>query len=509
MHLLRSVRGWTRIAPGAHPWWAAASATAALALPLAATLALGRPLLAAPATFGALTALYGRTETYGRRLRTQAWTGLGLTLAVLAGGTAAALPLTGWADLLVPALVVAAVAAVAKFVTDAARTGPPAGIIPVFAAGTLTAEPLHPSDLPLVGVVTLACAVLGIAVSGAAVLWRADGPERVAVARAVGAVLAARGHDAAARHRAASALHAAWTVLGPRARGPWAGWLAHAERVLHARADDRPLRDLLPVLAGRGPLPAAPAGPVPVPGPWPRRRVWTALRTPGVLHVPALRVGIACGAAILLATACGLGHVYWAAVGAAAALQSSSAGVTTQRAVQRGAGTLVGVVIAAVLVRLATDDVRLWVLVVACMFAVEFCMPRNYALGTVAITGLSLVLTRLGTSGAGVERLVVDRVADTVLGVLVGVVVAVVVRNRHAHRALDDALDGLGTARDAHVLRARLLALTEARTRLDDDEWRVPSPRAARAHEDAGYRRLGDLLRTGGVDRGTPGAPRP
>nr|WP_246314721.1 FUSC family protein [Kineococcus aurantiacus] len=512
-HLHRSVRGWSRIAPGRHPWWAAGSATTALALPLAVALAADAPLLAAPATFGALTSLYGRHEVYARRWRTQAWTGLGLTLAVLAGAVAAALPLTGWADVVVPAAVVALVATVAKFTTDAARTGPPGGLIPVFAAGTLTAEPLRGGDLPAVAAVTLACAALGVAVSGAAVLWRTDGPERVAVARAVGAVLGAGGHDASARHRASTALHAAWAVLGPRARGPLGGWLVHAERVLHARADAAPLRAVLPALAGRGPVPAAPSGPAPVPLAWPRRRVWTALRTPGVLHVPALRVGLACGAAVLVATALGFGHVYWAAVGAAAALQAPSAGLTTQRAVQRGAGTLVGVVLAALLVHLATDDVRVWVLTVVCMFAVELCMPRNYALGTVAITGLSLVLTRLGAHGAGVERLVVDRVGDTVLGVALGVVVAVLVRNRYAHHALERALeqtrDSVAGTAEPHVLRARLLALAEARTLLEDDEWRVPAPRAARADEHDGYRRLGDLLRADGGERGTHRAPRP
>ncbi|MEW1957829.1 FUSC family protein [Kineococcus sp. NPDC059986] len=471
------------------------------------------PLLAAPATFGALATLYGRHETYTRRWRTQAWTGLGLLLAVLAGATSAVLPLAGWADVLVPALVVAVVAAVAKFVTDAVRTGPPAGLIPVFAAGTLSAEPLRASDLPAVAAVTVACAAFGVALSCAAGLHRPDGPERRAVARAVGAVLATgRGTglgEAAARHRATVAVHAAWDVLGPRAAGPLGGWLAHAERVLHTGAPDRPLRLLLAALPGRRPVPAPPAGPVPAPHPWPRRRVLAALRGTGHLRVPALRVGLACAGVVLLAAALGLGHVYWAAVGAAAVLQSPSAGVTVQRGVQRGVGTVVGVLLAAGLVTLATDDVRLWLLTVLCMFAVEFCMPRNYALGTVAITGLSLLLTRLGTSGTGLGGLVLDRLADTALGVAAAVVVAVVVRNRSAVRALDGALADLGSAHDPATLRARLVAVAEARARLADDDWRLPAPRSALESERDGYRRLGDLLGADRADRGTPGAPRP
>lgn len=510
-HLLRAVRGWSRITPGAHPWWAAGTATLALGLPLAATMAADVPLLAAPATFGALANLYGRHESYARRWRTQAWTGLGLVLAVLAGATSAVLPLTGWADVLVPALVVALVAAVAKFVTDAVRTGPPAGLIPVFAAGTLSAEPLRASDLPAVVVVTVACAALGVALSSAAGLWRPDGPERQAVARAVVSVLGATGApaDAATRHRATVAVHAAWDVLGPGATGPLGAWLAHAERVLHAGAPARPLRLLLAALPGRRPLPVAPAGPVPAPQPWPRHRVLAAVRGAGHLRVPALRVGLACAAVVLVAAALGLGHVYWAAVGAAAVLQSPSAGTTVQRGVQRGAGTVVGVLLAAGLVTLATDDVRLWVLTLVCMFAVEFCMPRNYALGTVAITGLSLLLTRLGTSGAGLGGLVLDRLADTALGVVAAVVVALAVRNRAAARALEEALADLRTAQGPAALRGQLVAVAEARARVSDDDWRVPAPRAALDGERDAYRRLGDLLGADRGDRGTLRGPRP
>ena len=106
-------------------------------------------------------------------------------------------------------------------------------------------------------------------------------------------------------------------------------------------------------------------------------------------------------------------------------------------------------------------------------------MPRNYALGSVAITALSLLLTRLGTTGAGVAGLVGDRVGDTVVGVVTGVLVAVLVRNRHAGRALDDALAAVqrsSPGTDARTLRGDLLRLREARARLLDDDGRLPRP---------------------------------
>ncbi|NAZ87510.1 hypothetical protein GTR00_15605, partial [Kineococcus sp. T90] len=194
-HLTRSARGWRRVAPGPHPWRAAGAAALSTAVPLGVVLAAGTPSLAAPAAFGAMAGLYGRAEPYALRWRTQAAAGLAMTLALLAGalGGAAgrALPVHGWAAEVVPALAVAAVALLAKLVSDAVRTGPPGGLMPVFAAGTLAHVPVAGADLPALALAALGAAAWAVAVSCAPGLLRPDGPERDAVAGAVAAVLAA------------------------------------------------------------------------------------------------------------------------------------------------------------------------------------------------------------------------------------------------------------------------------------------------------------------------------
>ncbi|NAZ88625.1 FUSC family protein, partial [Kineococcus indalonis] len=223
----------------------------------------------------------------------------------------------------------------------------------------------------------------------------------------------------------------------------------------------------------------------------------------GVLHAPALRAGLACALSAVLAAAAGLGHTYWAAVAAAAALQSSSAGATAQRAVQRAAGTLAGLLLAVLLVPLAGAHAALWALTVACTLLVELCMPRNLALGTVPVTALSLLLTRLGGGGATLAGLAGDRLLDTLLGVSTGVLAALAVRNRHAGAHLERALGAVGRSAagaDPAALRRDLAVLRDAHDVLADDSWgeRAEAARAASARveraEAAGYRRLGELL---------------
>ena len=79
------------------------------------------------------------------------------------------------------------------------------------------------------------------------------------------------------------------------------------------------------------------------------------------------------------------------------------------------------------------------------------------------------------------------------------------VRNRHAGAALEDAAGALhrsSAGHDPQALRRDLLGLREARTRLSEDDWRLPAPRAALDEaEEVGYRRLGDLLRRSGEGR--------
>ncbi|WP_432483777.1 FUSC family protein [Kineococcus esterisolvens] len=536
-HLARSARGWRRVAPGPVPWGDACAAAVWTAVPLGVVLAAGGALLAAPATFGAVAGLYGRTEAYAPRRRTQAAAGVVMAAAVLAGALAGiaarALPVDGWAGEVVPALVVAVVALLAKLLSDAVRTGPPGGLMPVFAAGTLAHTPVTAADLPAVVLVALASAAFAVAVSAAPGLRRPDGPERDAVARALGAVITAV-REPAAHGPAALAVHRAWDVLAPgadRAAGDPASparWLAHAERLLHAAAgpgtaagpvpaprarvlaaDVDAARVAVAALRGRAPLPPVPARPGAraevlghgLPAGGRSRAVAAALRPASVLHAPALRVGLACALSAVLAAAAGLGHTYWAAVAAAAALQAPSLGVTTRRAVQRALGTLAGLVLAALLVPVAGGGVPLWAATVACMFLVELLMPRNLALGTVPITALSLLLTRLGAGAVPLDRLLGDRALDTLLGVAVGVLAAVAVRNRHARPHLERALRDVArsaAAGDAAALRRDLIVLRDAHDALEDDSWdrraaAAAADRVRRAERD-GYRRLGELL---------------
>jgi hypothetical protein len=106
-----------------------------------------------------------------------------------------------------------------------------------------------------------------------------------------------------------------------------------------------------------------------------------------------------CAAATLLAglipTALGLGHPYWAMVGALAALSGTDATARLVRAGHRAAGTLLGLALAAALLALPLSTLATILVVVALQCVAELLVGRNYALALVAVTPLALLMVEL------------------------------------------------------------------------------------------------------------------
>jgi hypothetical protein len=133
----------------------------------------------------------------------------------------------------------------------------------------------------------------------------------------------------------------------------------------------------------------------------------------------------------LIPTALGLGHPYWAMVGALAAVSGPDTTARLVRAGHRATGTLLGVAAAAVLLALPLTPLETIAAVVALQCAAELLVGRNYALALIAVTPLALLMVELAHP-VGSGALLHDRVLETLLGAAVGAVVTLA-----AHRGSD------------------------------------------------------------------------
>lgn len=473
-----------------------------VALPLLTLHAVGRVDLAPYAAMGCFTALYARDDTYARRARLLAVVGAMLTLAVGLGALTSAVLGHPAAAIVVVALV----AAGAKYLSDALSFGAPAGLMFVFAVGVAAYAPQPLTAVPAVVATTAAAAALCWALALVGALVHPTAPERLAVARALRA-LARHLRTPGPAHRAGAeaALQRAWHVLwsscahAPTRRrlelltarahvllagtGGRAGDVRAAAQLTALAGRLRRTRVVAPVVGEHEALSRESRHVRHHPEPGLGRRLGLALRPPSPTPVSVVRVALACLLAGALSWALGMGHGYWAAVSAGSVLQAVNVTTTWHRTLQRATGTVVGVVLATALFSLDYSPLGVIAVVVVCQMAAELVVTTNYSYAIVFVTPLTLALSGLTHPGANVQGLAAERLWATVLGAVVGLVVCVVVANRrageHAREALADcerALDLAGACEGADAaarqrLARALVALGEAHALAAGEPW--------------------------------------
>ncbi|MER5894013.1 FUSC family protein [Streptomyces sp. NPDC001876] len=468
------VTGTLRLNSPAEIWFKPAlSVVVASAAPNLLLYAMDRLDLVMYTMAGSLCALYGHNLPYARRAHTV----VRVVLGMVAGLAVALLAASATDSTAVLITVGALLAAVQKTFCDASRIGPPGNLIFTFVTSAALFAPQQPGQIPGHLALALAAGAFSWLVTVGPALWRREGPERRATARALDAAAAyAAEPGPRTRHAAVTAVHAAWQSLLAAGR-PTPGrqelerLVVHAERTLAGTTADARCPAPGPGQLGAWAAATRARGPVPNPPPAPgtvghlfgtdaeragrrtrrgrreaRRALLRAL-APGSPVLPiALRTLIGCALAGYASSALGVGHPYWAIVTAASVYQSNVT-LTWSRAVQRTVGNLVGVLVLAAVIPVARiGPLALILCVLAFNFAAEALITRNYWLGSVAVTPMALLVMEFAdTHPAG--GLIADRALDTLVGAAVGLLVAIAVPNRRAGARVEQALTATAEAR--------------------------------------------------------------
>ncbi len=130
-----------------------------------------------------------------------------------------------------------------------------------------------------------------------------------------------------------------------------------------------------------------------------------------------------------LALSVGLSHPLWATMGAVAAMQGVTYRVTVDRAIARLVGNVGGALVAAALLALPLGYWGAIGAIVILQTVAEIMAPVNYAVTSLAVTPMALLLTALSAGLA--PEVALDRVVDTLIGVVIGVVVAALTISRN------------------------------------------------------------------------------
>lgn len=458
-----------RLRPGPTRFYFAVRAALAMGLCAFTGWLLNAEPMGLLATLGAFTALYGSGRPYRHRAALLAVIGAGFVVCV-AGGVWAAGAASVWPGV----LLAAAIACVAAFFCSALNVGPPGAYLFTLACAAGTNMHALASHAGIVAVCVGAGAVVAWVLQMAGALWRPRWPEEKSLQAAANSVAAYvdASKDSEAdlqRHATALALHEAWLNLV--ARQP--GRAQPNDRLHRLRALSRELHRIFGAAiatagsADRDPdatakaraIAGAAEAPPPVPADDALYKPLTYITSREMLSLSLrpgstpMRIALRVGAAALISggigASFGLDRAYWAI---AASVLMLYQGLDVTRALQRGVertlGTLVGLVVAAGLLSAHPGGLALAALVMALQFVIELVVARNYALATVFITPIALVLAEAANPSLDIRTLLIDRGVDTLIGCGVGLVV-LYASARRSDRELRGAMDAtLAAARD-------------------------------------------------------------
>ena len=158
----------------------------------------------------------------------------------------------------------------------------------------------------------------------------------------------------------------------------------------------------------------------------------------GDTRVILIRLTVACAIAALVSAPLGVHRTYWVLLTVIAILQNGRRlRLTAVRGIHRVAGTLVGLLLFALVVRLDPQGLWLALLLAALQFVIELVVIRNYGLALIFITPLALLIAAQGDPG-DVGSITLIRVEDTLIGAAIALIVllgALALRRVGARRA--------------------------------------------------------------------------
>jgi len=145
----------------------------------------------------------------------------------------------------------------------------------------------------------------------------------------------------------------------------------------------------------------------------------------GGRHALAAGLGGVLGTLLLPGTP----HTAWAMVAAVAPISAQDHQGRVLRAVHRVVGTLLGLLLTSLLLRLPLQPWGTALVIVALQFLAELFIARNYSVALLFVTPLALLMSQLAYP-VPANGLLIARAAETVLGAFAGLLVVLVVRSR-------------------------------------------------------------------------------
>jgi uncharacterized membrane protein YccC len=165
-----------------------------------------------------------------------------------------------------------------------------------------------------------------------------------------------------------------------------------------------------------------------------------AFNKDSIVFVNSLRYGIVLSISAIVAFEFPFTRPYWITLSCAAVMCGSTIMATFHRAIQRSVGTIIGILVAIVILSFNPEGYMI-VLVNMCLTAlVELSISKNYALAAVFITPNAMLIAENSTKIYNTPYFATARITDIVVGSAIGLIGTYIIGRKSASSRLPDLM---------------------------------------------------------------------
>lgn len=155
-----------------------------------------------------------------------------------------------------------------------------------------------------------------------------------------------------------------------------------------------------------------------------------------IVFLNSLRYGLVLTLASIIAFSFDFTRSYWIPLSCAAVMLGSTVMATFHRAIQRTIGTIIGVIVASIILSMNPTGIVIVVFILLMTFLTELFIVKNYAIAVMFITPNALLITETITQIHKTSYFATARIMDILIGCVIGLLGTLLVGRRSASSRL-------------------------------------------------------------------------
>ncbi|MGE7904423.1 FUSC family protein [Peribacillus sp. NPDC094092] len=156
-----------------------------------------------------------------------------------------------------------------------------------------------------------------------------------------------------------------------------------------------------------------------------------------IVFLSSVRYGTILTIAAIIAYSADFNRSYWIPLSCAAVMSGSSIIATFHRAVQRTFGTIIGLLIASLILAAVHNEFTIILIILLLTFITELFIVRNYGLAAMFFTPSALIMAEYSSQSYDFSFFATVRITDIVVGSLIGLIGALLLGGRSASSLLN------------------------------------------------------------------------